>query len=79
MVNNKPIHEDAMGLAEVGIILYVLLWIIALVDIMRSKFIKRRYELMWLLVIFLVPFGVIVYFAFGKKHKTRKNAANILR
>lgn len=48
-----------MGLAEVGIILYVLLWIIALVDIMRSKFIKRRYELMWLLIVFLVPFGVM--------------------
>ena len=68
-----------MGLTEVGIILYVLLWIIALVDIMRSKFIKRRYELMWLLIIFLVPFGVIVYFAFGKKHKTGKNTEDVLR
>lgn len=61
-----------MGLAEVGIILYVLLWIIALVDIMRSKFIKRRYELMWLLIVFLVPFGVIAYFAFGGKQKMKK-------
>lgn len=66
-----------MGLAEVGIILYVLLWIIALVDIMRSKFIKRRYKLMWLLIVFLVPFGVIVYFVFGKRHKTGKNTENI--
>ena len=61
-----------MGLAELGIILYVLLWIIALVDIMRSKFIKRRYELMWLLIVFLVPFGVIAYFIIGQKQKTGK-------
>ena len=46
---------------------------------MRSKFIKRRYELMWLLIVFLVPFGVIVYFAFGKNHKIGKNTENILR
>lgn len=68
-----------MGLAEVGIILYVLLWIIAFIDIMRSKFIKRRYELMWLLIVFLVPFGVIAHFGFGKKYKIGKNIENILR
>lgn len=58
-----------IGLAEIGIIIYLILWIIALVDIMRSKFKKNLYELMWLIIIFLVPFGVIVFFLIGRKQK----------
>lgn len=61
-----------IGLAEIGIIIYVILWIIALIDIMRSKFKKNLYELMWLIIIFLVPFGVIAYFLIGGKQKIAK-------
>lgn len=60
---------SGLGIAELGIVIYLILWIVALVDIMRSKFIKHRYVLLWLLVIFLIPFGVIVYFIFGPKQK----------
>jgi uncharacterized membrane protein len=60
------------GLAEIGIIIYVILWIIALVDIMRSRFKKNIYEIMWLIIIFLVPFGVIAYFAIGRKQQIAK-------
>ena len=61
-----------IGIAEIGIIVYVILWIIALVDIMRSKFKRWYYELMWLIIIFLVPFGVIAYFIFGGRQKMKK-------
>lgn len=61
-----------MSFYELGIIIYVILWIIALVNIMRSKFKKWYYELMWLIIIFLVPFGVIAYFLIGAKQKIAK-------
>lgn len=61
-----------IGLAEIGIIVYVILWIIALVDIMKSRFKKNLYELLWLIIIFLVPFGVIAYFIFGGRQKMKK-------
>lgn len=61
-----------MGIYELGIIIYVILWIIALVNIMRSKFKRWYYELMWLIIIFLVPFGVIAYFLIGGKQKIAK-------
>ena len=58
-----------MGLAEVGIVIYLILWIAALVDIMKSKFTKHWYAFLWLLAIFIVPFAVIAYFIFGPKQK----------
>lgn len=58
-----------IGIAELGIIIYVILWLVALVDILRSGFIKQRYAFIWLLVIFLIPFGIIAYYIFGPKQK----------
>lgn len=60
---------SSIGIAELGITIYIILWIVALVDVLRSKFIKHRYAFLWLLIIFLIPFGVIAYFIFGPKQK----------
>jgi uncharacterized membrane protein len=60
-----------LGIAELGAVIYVILWIVALVDILRSKFTKHWYTLLWLLVIFLIPFGIIAYFIFGRRLKLK--------
>ncbi|MBW2655329.1 MAG: PLDc_N domain-containing protein [Deltaproteobacteria bacterium] len=62
-----------MGTYEIGVFIYVVLWIVALIDIIRSKFKKNLYELIWLCVIFLVPgIGVPAYFFFAPRHKLEK-------
>ncbi len=60
-----------IGIFELGIIIYIILWIAALIDVMRSKFIKHRYTFLSILVIFLIPFGAIPYFIFGRKFKLK--------
>lgn len=62
-----------MGIYEIGVLVYAALWIMALVDIIRSKFKKNLCELMWLCAIFLVPgIGVLAYFIFASRHKLEK-------
>ncbi len=63
-----------MGLLEVGVVVYIIAWMWALVDIMRSNFRRSLYQLLWLLAIFLVPVaGVPAYFVFGRYHKIEKH------
>ena len=61
-----------MGIYEIGIFIYAVLWIVALIDIIRSKFKKNLYELIWLCAIFLVPGGVLTYFLLAPRHKLAK-------
>ena len=62
-----------MGIYEIGVLVYAALWIMALVDIIRSKFKKNLYELMWLCAIFLVPgIDMLAYFFFSARHKLEK-------
>jgi hypothetical protein len=62
-----------VGLYEIGILIYAALWIVALVDIIRSKFKKNLYELMWQCAIFLAPgIGVLAYFLLASRHKLEK-------
>lgn len=59
-----------MGIYELGIVICFVLWIVALIDIIRSKFKKDRYKFIWLCAIFLLPgIGVLTYFLFASKHK----------
>ncbi len=54
-------------------LIYAVLWIVAFVDIIRSKFKKNLYELIWLGAIFLAPgIGVLAYFLFASRHKLEK-------
>ena len=46
------------------------LWIIALVDVLKSDFKDSINKLIWVLVIILFPIvGAIIYFMIGKKQK----------
>ncbi|WP_439482120.1 PLDc N-terminal domain-containing protein [Cyclobacterium plantarum] len=48
--------------------LAAVLWIWALVDIIRSRFENSEKKLLWIILIFIFPIlGAIVYFQFGKK------------
>jgi membrane protein implicated in regulation of membrane protease activity len=47
-----------------------ILWLWALVDIITSKFEDSLLQVVWLLVVFFLPFvGVILYFLIGKSMK----------
>ena len=63
-----------IGLPEL-IVLFVLfspIWLIAFVDILRSKFTGSN-KIVWLIAVILVPFiGPIAYFFIGRKQKVKK-------
>jgi hypothetical protein len=63
-----------IGLTELIIILFIVfvpIWLIAFLDILRNDF-KGNEKLVWLLAVILVPFlGPIFYFYFGWKQKIR--------
>ena len=65
----------AVGLTELiflGILLLpLLLWIFALVDILRSEFTGSN-KIVWLLVVIFLPvIGFILYFLIGTKQKIK--------
>lgn len=57
-----------LGLWQLFLVLYLIVWIYAVIDIMRNEFIGNN-KLLWLLVAILVPFGGFIYFVMGSKHK----------
>ncbi len=65
-----------LGLAELFLLLFLLvvpLWIIALVDVLKSDF-KGNEKLVWLLVVIFVPFiGSLCYFFIGRKQRVGAN------
>lgn len=47
-----------------------ILWIIALVDVLKSDFSDSTNKLIWVIVIFLFPIvGAVIYFIIGTKQK----------
>ena len=63
-----------IGLAELIVLLVVfhfILWLIATIRILKSKFVGH-YKIIWLLLVLLAPvIGPIAYFAIGKKQQIR--------
>ena len=61
-----------IGLPELIVLLVVfhfILWLIATIRILTSKFVGL-YKIIWLLIVLVVPvIGPIAYFAKGKKQK----------
>lgn len=54
----------------VMLLLPLILWIVALVDVLNSKFKESNDKLIWVLVILLFPiFGAFLYFIIGRKQK----------
>jgi len=68
---------ENIGLGELFILLFVpmlVLFIIALVDIVKSNF-PGNNKLMWVLIILFAPLvGPILYLAIGAKQKIKANA-----
>lgn len=63
---------SAMHLIIVSVFLFLptLLWIIALVDILKSNFKESNNKILWVLVVILLPIiGSILYFIIGKNQK----------
>ena len=51
---------------------FVLMWVSALVDILKNNF-KKNYKLIWIIAVVLIPIlGAILYFMIGKKQKIIK-------
>lgn len=65
-----------IGFMELIVLLFVLIvpiWLIALVDILRSDF-KGNDKLIWILVVIFVPFlGPLCYFFIGRNQKIEGN------
>jgi len=60
-----------IGLPELILLLILVPWIWALVDILKSKFTNSN-KIIWLLVVIFVPIiGFILYFLKGRKQKVR--------
>jgi hypothetical protein len=65
---------ENLGMGELLVILLffllpVILWISALIDILKSNF-QDNNKLIWVLVVIFLPvIGAILYFVIGKKHK----------
>jgi hypothetical protein len=65
-----------LGIFEIFIIVFLILsifftvlWLRALIDILKSNF-KDNDKLLWLLTVILVPFiGAIIYFVIGRKQR----------
>lgn len=57
-------------IVSVFLLLPTLLWIIALVDILKSNFKDSNNKILWVLVVILLPvIGSILYFIIGKNQK----------
>ncbi|MFN2458210.1 MAG: PLDc N-terminal domain-containing protein [Chitinophagaceae bacterium] len=54
----------------IAIAICFLIWVYALVDVLRSRFAGRNEKLIWVLVVLLFStLGAIVYLFIGRKHK----------
>lgn len=52
----------------------LLLFLVALISILKNDFADSTIKLMWVLIVLFVPFfGPIVYFAIGGKHTVQKS------
>lgn len=67
-----------MGIYELALVIYILIWLLALVDAAISRFSRWQYQLGWLLAIFLIPFGNFAYLWFGS-HKIDRGVIKTLR
>ena len=49
---------------------FTVIWVLALIEIVRSEFQDKNERLIWLLLVILLPLiGTILYFAIGRKQR----------
>jgi heme/copper-type cytochrome/quinol oxidase subunit 4 len=62
---------EAVLIIVFGIILMVLLWIIAIKDIVRSSFTQPNNQVLFLLMVIFMPIlGTLIYFLIGSSYKS---------
>lgn len=62
----------------IGIAL-IAIWVWALIDILTSKFKEDLMQIVWLLVVFFLPFlGVILYLLIGRSMKLPQNTSETI-
>jgi membrane protein YdbS with pleckstrin-like domain len=65
-------HSTGIMLWQTMIFLHIILFLISLIDIVKSEFIKND-KLIWFISIIIVPLlGPILYLIIGKKQKIKK-------
>lgn len=73
---NNPLVNPKTGLVVWSVFLLLVLvslipWLIALVDMLRHEFRVPQNKLIWLLTLLFVPvIGWVLYFYIGRKQKT---------
>ncbi|ADC89909.1 conserved hypothetical protein [Thermocrinis albus DSM 14484] len=54
------------------VILWIILWVIAIIDVLKSEFTGSN-KIVWILVLILIPIiGVIAYSLIGEKQKVKE-------
>lgn len=77
---SSPVGRAAGGVAVIGFgmmafffavgIAIIIIWIISLVDVIKSDFQKPNDKTMWIILLLLIPpIGAILYQLIGKKQK----------
>jgi len=65
-------HSTGIMIWQTMIFLHIILFLISLIDIVKSEFIKND-KLIWFISIIIVPLlGPILYLIIGKKQKIKK-------
>jgi len=66
---NLGILETSLIVLLAVLVIMSVIWLIALIEILRSDFRKKRKGI-WLLTVILIPFfGAIIYFMIGRNHR----------
>jgi hypothetical protein len=51
-------------------LLCLVMWVYALVDIIKSRFSDENTKIVWILIVILIPFlGTILYFVLGREQR----------
>lgn len=76
MIQNKLLFIGGIGGLEILLLLFLciplVLWLWALVDLLKSDFKNNINKLVWLLLIFFLPvLGAVLYLLIGREQKLR--------
>jgi hypothetical protein len=66
-----PVFLAGIGFYELLVILIpTILWVWALIDVLRSNFRDSTSKIVWLIAVIFVPFlGAILYLLFGRRQR----------
>jgi len=72
---NLGILETALIVIVIVLIIMSVIWLVALIEILKSNF-KKHSKAIWLLTVIFVPFfGAIIYFIIGRTRRIAPDRA----